>query len=194
MNPEKETEKTKKCQAKGHLWVILCLGSGTEAMGWGKFQLPEGLSHQYTQISPSRPCMASHRQDLEVVPAVGLGAVSPQVNQASEENQWQKKITFKDRYCVPIYQRLVISAAMPLGELKTRGLKYLPLNQLPFPATSFCRSMVIVFALQVRPLAAVSPFPPSSESLSHWRPYFVTVALFSGVSLPPCTKPSPLQP
>lgn len=76
--------------------------------GVGKFQLPEGLSHQYAQISPSRPGMASHRQDLEVVPAVGLGVVSPQVNQASEENQWQKKIACKDRYCVPIYQRLVI--------------------------------------------------------------------------------------
>lgn len=91
--------------------------------GVGKFQLPEGLSHQYAQISPSRPGMASHRQDLVVVPAVGLGAVSPQVNQASEENQWQKKITCKDRYCVPIYKCLVISAAMALGELKTRGLK-----------------------------------------------------------------------
>jgi hypothetical protein len=33
--------------------------------------------------------MAIHRQDLVVAPAVGLGAVSPQVNQASEKNQWQ---------------------------------------------------------------------------------------------------------
>lgn len=62
--------------------------SALQGEEWGNPSILRGLLSGLAQISPFCPCMAIPVQDL-VAPAVGLEAVSPQANQASEKNQWQ---------------------------------------------------------------------------------------------------------
>lgn len=79
VTPEKETErKLESVRQKARCGSFSA--EEVEQRSWGRGSsciLPELLSHQCAQISPSCPCMAVHRQGLVVAPAVGLGAVFP---------------------------------------------------------------------------------------------------------------------